>query len=1086
MNKLTLRFSPLVRSLSLGMIVMLVALVSQAQELDLKALEVMKPRNIGPAGMSGRVTAIDALYSNPDIIYAGTASGGLWKSESGGIAWTPIFDEEKVYCIGDVTVHQANPDIIWVGTGEGNPRNSQNVGYGVYRSLDGGKTWTCMGLEDTRNIHRVLIHPSNPDIVYVGAQGPAWGDSEHRGVYKTTDGGKTWNHILKGNDSTGIADMVMDPSNPNKLIAAMWQFRRKPWTFTSGGPHSGLYVTVDGGENWERRTAEDGLPAGNLGRIGLAIAPSNPKRVYALVEAKKNGFYRSEDGGRTWRMVNGKSEIGNRPFYYSDIFVDPKNENRIYSLHSLISRSEDGGKSFQVIVPFSQVHPDHHAFWIHPDNPNLLMNGNDGGMAISRDRGKNWRFIENLPLAQYYHINIDNEIPYNVYGGMQDNGSWRGPAYVWRAGGIRNSYFEELYFGDGFDVVPDPEDAEYGYAMSQGGFLGRYHVGTGFTQFIRPIHPEGEKLRFNWNAGIAQDPFDAGTIYYGSQFVHKSTNRGNTWEIISEDLTTNDPEKQKQAESGGLTLDVTAAENHTSILSIAPSPLEKGVMWVGTDDGNLHLTRDGGKTWAKLNANLPGLPAHAWFPHIHPSTFEGGEAFVVVNNYRQNDYRPFLYHTSDYGQTWRNLVDDSQVFDYTLSVVQDPIEKNLLFLGAERGLYVSVDGGSNWTRWTNGYPAASTMDLKIHPREHDLIMGTFGRAAWVLDDIRPLRELARAGVAEMDKPLKVYPAPDAYLVEWREAAGTRFIANGDFVGQNRWPGAMLSFSTPMPKKESPAEEPVMEEKKKKKKGKKAQPAAEEKQAPAKKGKPKTDSVTVEIMTADREIIRTLKVKAKPGLTRMYWGLDSKGVKSIYQGFGDGPQNTTEPGGGPIMPGTYTARFTKGEHQDSTSFEVHKDPRLDWEEEGMQEVFAMNKAWMGLLSDLRESVERIQAAEKALKKLPALLPEGDTATTNPLKRMAATMGDSLKAIKFAIISDPEAKGIVDDSDLIGNQMFMTAYYLGSAPGELNPTHELAMKQMEEMVEKATGRIDAFFEEHWEPFQAQAQEMELSPFHGIKTE
>ncbi|MEL7531612.1 MAG: hypothetical protein AAFN10_09905, partial [Bacteroidota bacterium] len=612
-----------------------------AQDLDTDLLENWKARSIGPAGMSGRVTTIDVLRDNPAVIYIGTASGGLWKSESGGIKWKPLFDEEIVASIGALAIAPSNPDIIWVGTGEGNPRNSQSSGFGVYRSLDGGESWEAMGLENTRNVHRVIIHPDNPDIVWIGAQGSAWGDHPERGVYKTTDGGKTWRKVLYMNERTGIADLVQDPQNPNKLIAAMWEFRRWPWSFKSGGEGSGLYVSHDGGESWTKRTDADGLPKGELGRMGLAIAPSNPKIVYAIIEAKKNGFYRSTDGGKNWKLVNGKDEIGNRPFYYSDIFVDPVNENRIYSLYSMVSLSEDGGKSFRVMIPYSGVHPDHHAWYIHPDNPNYIIEGNDGGLNISHDRGMTWRFVENLPLAQFYHINIDNEIPYNVYGGMQDNGSWRGPAYVWRSGGIRNTYWEELFFGDGFDVVPDPEDNRYGYAMSQGGSVGRYDLETRSSKSIRPTHPDGEELRFNWNAAIAQDPFDAATIYYGSQYVHKSTDRGDNWEIISDDLTTNDPEKQKQRESGGLTFDVTNAENHTSIVAIAPSPVEKELLWVGSDDGRLHITRDGGENWTDLTAKMGGLPAGSWIPQIHASNHSAGEAFIVVNNYRRNDWTPY-------------------------------------------------------------------------------------------------------------------------------------------------------------------------------------------------------------------------------------------------------------------------------------------------------------------------------------------------------------------------------------------------------------------------------------------------------------
>ncbi|MCS5625110.1 MAG: hypothetical protein NZ748_04560, partial [Candidatus Marinimicrobia bacterium] len=436
-------------------ILVLISAILSADGLDMKKFKGMKARSIGPGGMSGRVTAIDVVLSNTDVIYVGTASGGLWKSESGGIKWEPIFDDQKAASIGDVTVDPTNPDVIWVGTGEGNPRNSQSAGFGVYKSIDGGKSWDFKGLGETRNIHRVLINPHNPDEVYVGAQGPAWGESEHRGVYKTSDGGDSWEKILYIDEKTGIGELVMDPRNPDKLIANMWQFRRWPWFFKSGGPSSGMHITFDGGKTWKKRTDKDGLPKGDLGRMGIAIAPSNPKLIYALIESKKNALYKSEDGGFKWKKVSDK-KIGGRPFYYAEIYVDPVNENRIYNLHTYVTVSNDGGKTFGSLMTAygaNGVHPDHHAFWGHPTNPNFIIEGNDGGLNFSMDRGKTWRFVENLPVAQFYHINYDMDWPYNVYGGMQDNGSWRGPAYIWRSGGIRNSYWDELAFGDGFDVV---------------------------------------------------------------------------------------------------------------------------------------------------------------------------------------------------------------------------------------------------------------------------------------------------------------------------------------------------------------------------------------------------------------------------------------------------------------------------------------------------------------------------------------------------------------------------------------------------------------------------------------------------------
>lgn len=1019
-------------------------LLLSGQPLDLDRFSMMKARSIGPAGMSGRVTAIDVVLSNPDIIYVGTASGGLWKSTSGGIDWEPLFDEERVASIGAVAIDPQNPAVIWAGTGEGNPRNSQTSGAGIYKSLDGGRTWQLMGLERTRNIHRVIVHPRNPEVVYVAAIGSAWGEHPERGVYRTRDGGKTWEKVLYIDEKTGCADLVIDPTNPNKLIAAMWEYRRWPWFFNSGGPGSGLFITHDGGDSWEERTATDGLPEGDLGRIGLAIAPSRPERIYAWVESKKNALYRSDDGGFSWKMINDSGDIGNRPFYYADIFVDPKNENRVYSLYSMVSRSEDGGKSFQVIIPYSGVHPDHHAFWVHPEDPDFLIEGNDGGLAISRDMGESWRFVENLPLAQFYHINVDMETPYNVYGGMQDNGSWRGPAYLWKAGGIRNGYWQELFFGDGFDVLPDPAyPNRYGYAMSQGGYLGRYDLQTGYNKFIRPIHPKGEKLRFNWNAAIAQDPFEEGTLYYGSQFVHKSTDRGDSWEIISPDLTTNDPEKQQQMDSGGLTYDDTGAENFTTIIAIAPSPVEQGLIWVGTDDGNLQLTRDGGNTWTLLSGRLPGMPAGSWIPQIHPSNHAAGEAFVVANNYRRDDWQPYVYHTVNFGQSWTRITREDQVWGYALSIVQDPIAPQLLFLGTEFGLYVSIDTGKNWQKWTHGYPTVSTMDLKIHPREHDLVIGTFGRAAYVLDDIRPIREVALEGTQVLEKPLHVFDPPTAVLAAWQQAPGTRFAADAIYAGENRPDGAMITFHIAYP------EGDTLEEAK----------------------------VNIEVFDAEGEKIRTLTHEPDTGINRIYWGLEQKGVR--YPGSPKPKKDSPEPGGVSVLPGTYKIKLTFHEASDSTALEVIQDPRLNLNLGGLEQLDALRKRVLQDRESLTLAVDRIDETQKTLDQIETQIPEGDT-TYKTLREAVKTMRDSLDHLRKQVLDDSEVQGIRSDDSVLNSR-------LGSLTSYILYNRETPGKQVNDQLERVEADIDSylervnrFFREDFQTFRQQVEAAALSPF------
>ncbi|NIR51610.1 hypothetical protein GWO43_23800 [candidate division KSB1 bacterium] len=1019
--------------------------------------EGMQPRSIGPAGMSGRVTAIDVVLSEPDIIYIGTASGGLWKSTSGGIDWQPIFDEQPVASIGAVAITQTNPDVIWVGTGEGNPRNSQTSGNGVYKSLDAGKTWTHLGLDNTRNSHRVIIHPENPDVVYVGAQGSAWGDTPDRGVYKTTDGGKTWVKILYVNDRTGIGDLIMDPTNPNKLIAAVWEFRRWPWFFKSGGPGSGIHVTFDGGETWEKRTHEDGLPKGELGRIGLAIARSNPDIVYALVEAKKNALYRSEDGGFTWKKRADKN-IGNRPFYYAEIYVDPKNENRVYNLHSRVTMSEDGGKTFEMLVPFDRVHPDHHAWWIHPDDPNLIIDGNDGGLAISHDRGESWRFVENLPLAQFYHINVDMEKPYNVLGGMQDNGSWRGPSHVWRAGGIRNAYWEEVAFGDGFDVVPDRSNSRYGYAMSQGGFLRRYDLETGEQKLIRPIHPEGVELRFNWNAGIAHDPFSPTTIYYGSQFLHKSTDRGDTWQTISPDLTTNDPEKQRQLESGGLTYDVTQAENFTTIITIAPSPLQEGVIWVGTDDGNVQLTRDGGETWTNVVKNIKGVPTGTWVPQIRASTYNANEAFVVFDNHRRNDWTPYVYHTTNFGDSWERLADENDVWGYALAFAQDMEEPRLMFLGTEFGLYVSIDAGENWSKWTSGYPTVSSMDLVIHPREHDLVVGTFGRSAYILDDIRPLRALAREGVDVLEKPLHVFDIPDAVLAIRKQAAGTRFAAEGKFSGENQPYGAMITYVF-NPQKETEPEESANEEN--------ANDVEET----------KADSVTTEVLDANGDVIRTLKAEAKPGVNRTTWGLRRKGVRSPTES--KPKPGAPEPRGPQVLPGTYTVRISHAEQVDSASVNVSLDPRIEVSKSKLQVREEMIER---LQEDTRlatEAVDRLRDARETIGMVSKRLKDREEEAAKELMKKGKALKDSIKSL-VELINPRDVQGIRRDPEIVSAKLRIASFYVRSSWDSAGEPARIAIEQAEAALQAALVEVNAFFDTEWPQYQQTVDALNISFF------
>lgn len=895
------------RSWGLWCLALLLAVVPTTvlADVDPALLAGMQARSIGPAGMSGRVAAIDVHPDHPSTIYVGASAGGVWKSINGGIHWEPVFDLQAVHSIGALAISPSNPSIVWVGTGEGNVRNSVSIGRGVYRSLDAGRTWQQIGLEKSERIARIVPHPTDPDTVYVAALGRLWGTNEERGVFRTRDGGKTWQRILGVDERTGAAELVMDPSNPNKLFAAMWEFRRWPWFFKSGGPGSGLYVTVDGGETWRKATAKDGLPAGDLGRMGIAVAKSDPRIVYALVEAEASALLRSEDGGYSWRTVNSDVNISGRPFYYSNLRVDPENAERVYRVESLTHVSIDGGKSFSTLIGWDKLHPDHHALWIHPENGAHMIDGNDGGVGISYDRGATWRFVTNLPLAQFYHVRYDMDRPYNVYGGLQDNGSWRGPSSLWEQGYIRNAHWTEVGFGDGFDTAPDPQSSRRGYAMSQDGFLVRWDLDSGERAFVRPASPDpGVKLRFNWNAGFAQDPFDASTIYYGSQFVHKSTDRGDSWTTISPDLTSNDPEKQKAHESGGLTPDVTAAENHTTILSIAPSALERGVIWVGTDDGRVQVTRDGGKTWTNVVAGARGVPADTWVPHIVPSSHSVGTAFVVFDNHRRSDFNTYAFRVDDYGKRWTSVTTGA-VEGYAHVLVQDSVDPNLLFLGTERGLYVSLDGGKGWFRWRHGLPTASVMDVAVHPREHDLIIATHGRAMYVLDDIRPLRSLAKL---DAKKTLTLFEVAPAQQYQEKMNILETINSQSDFRGKNREYGALVTFY--LNAAHLPHPDPEID---------RTRPAPK----PEKDVKPPATKAAIEVRDAGGALVRRFEVDAKQGLNRVAWNLLRDPYRSAM------PPN---PFGGsvqaPVVPGEYQLTVIFGEARETRPVTVLADPRLE--------------------------------------------------------------------------------------------------------------------------------------------------------------
>ena len=749
----------------------------------------MRARNIGPVGAIGRISALDAVVSDPNVVYLGGAAGGLWKSVNGGQTWRAVFEGQPFSAIGAVAVDQADPDIVWVGIGEGNPTRGPTSA-AVYRSLDGGETWAPRGLAGLENVDRILLHPTNPEIAFVGVSGPKWEVGADRGVYRTMDGGLTWVPVLFVDETTGVSDLVMDPSDPNHLLAAMSSSRRSPWSITPRGPGSGLYLTRDGGVLWIRLEEADGIPGGELGRIALDVFRADPRVVHALVDSGEGVLLRSYNRGRTWETVSRSPDLISPLDDPGGIVADPVNESRLFHLTSHLSVSDDGGATFERNQ--RGAGPGYRVLWIHPEDPRLMYGGTDRGPYVSRDGGENWDPMGDLQLGSFNHASIDMETPFNVYGGLERNGSWRGPSYGWDHGGTRNGDWLELGSDDDFGILVDPNERSHGYAVARDGGLVRFNLETGERKLIRPWAPAFTNLRLNPDAPIALDPHNPAGIFYGSQFVHKSTNRGETWQIISGDLTANDPAGRRvtarpSLEPTGLTTEAQTVggpeEGGATITVIAPSSLDPDLIWVGTDEGDVQLTRSAGGEWESVRRRVGGVPDSSWVAHIEPSAVRPGSAIVAFDAHRTGNREPLIYSTDNYGRNWRRIGRDSDIEGFVHTVKQDVIAENLLFAGTETGLYVSLNRGEDWFRWTHGLPRVPIHDLVLHPRDHDLVIATHGRGAYVLDDIRPLRELALdLRVADLEifvfelppASTRSGPAPDAArglgaeVAPWRE------------------------------------------------------------------------------------------------------------------------------------------------------------------------------------------------------------------------------------------------------------------------------------------------------------------------------
>ena len=784
-NKLTTKLS--------GMALLCVSLSLFSQEKKEIKLENyfgdLSARQIGPAVMSGRISDMENHPTDPMIIYAGSAGGGVWKSNDAGTTFYPIFDDHA-QSIGAVELDPNDPNnTIYVGTGEPWPRNSVSVGDGLYKSTDGGNNWKKIGLENSERIANIIVNPKNSNEIFVAVLGALWSDSNERGVYKSSDGGVTWENILYLNESTGCADLAMDPSNPNILYASMWEFRRTGWSFNSGGDNSALYKSTDGGKNWKK--IHNGFPEGKLGRLAIGVAKSNPNTLYTVIESEKNedkGLYKSVDGGENWKQMNNDFGITVRPFYFSRIVVDPKDENIIVKAGLYGSISKDGGETFENL---GSMHPDIHDMVFDINNSDIIYVGTDGGVYRTWNKGVTMEIVENLPLSQFYHISVDNEEPYNIYGGLQDNGSWYGPSFS--SGGISAKDWKPVGQGDGFRVLRHPTKNIIYSEMQGAENVWRYDVDNNLVKTIQPLAVKGyEEYRFNWNAPIETSKNNADRLYIGSQYVHRSDDMGDTWEIISPDLTTNDSTKQNQEDSGGLSMDNSGAENHTTIFTITESPLNENIIWAGTDDGNIQVTKNGGKSWKNVVENVPGVPKNTWVYHIEASVHDENTAYVVFDGHTSGDMKAYAFKTTDLGKTWTNIIPNDDVTGFVRNIQEDYVNKDLLFLGTELGLYITINGGDKWSKFTKNVPPVAVHYIELQANTNDLVMGTHGRGVIIIDDISPLREINETNLSN-----KLYFFErDVFEIQEFGGFADNFGRETQFIGANSSLSCQIQYLLP--------------------------------------------------------------------------------------------------------------------------------------------------------------------------------------------------------------------------------------------------------------------------------------------------
>ena len=926
---------------------------------------MMEARALGPGTMSGRITSIEGVAQDGKTIYVGTAGGGIWKTTNAGASFKPIFDK---YCqsIGAIAIDPKNPKTVYAATGESNMRNSVSIGDGMYKSTDAGDNWVKIGLEKTEHIAKIAIHPFNTNTLYVAVPGPLWSSSKERGLYKSTDGGKTFEKILYINEDAGCADVILDPQHPDTLYASTWEFRRKPYAFNSGGNGSGFWKSIDGGKTWKE--IKNGLPPKPFGRIAFTLAPSAPQNLVAIVEAAETGLYISSDGGESWKKQSATMNVISRPFYFSCIKIDPNDPKRVYRPGFTFSYSVDGGYSFtDASNDGGWLHSDLHALWINPTNTNNLYVGTDGGVYISLDKGATWNFVQSLPVGQFYHAAVDDRKPYNIYGGLQDNGSWQGPSAA--AGGISNGMWKAINGGDGFWVQPDPNDIYIAYAESQGGNINRINLISNKSVNIKPQQAPGEeKPRFNWNTPIAIGITNKKNLYIGSQYLYKSTDQGRNWTRISPDLTTNDKKKQEQEESGGLSADNTSAENHCTIFTIAESPLDEKFVWAGTDDGNIQYTLDAGKTWTNVAANYvsAGIPAGTWVSSIEPSRFDKKLVYATFDNHMYGDHKTYIARSADMGKTW-TMLNSSEFTGFAHKIREDLSNKDLLFLGTEMGLFATLDGGQNWFRMKNKIPEyVLARDIQIHPRTHDLIIATHGRGIYVIDDISPIRNMKKE-IAEKDVVLF---APQPITLTMGQFGGGGFPSTGGWIAPN--PPSIPPIKYYL------------------------------------KDRVSKGDVKMDIYDADGKLVQSIPAGKRKGVNMVEWNLSMKppkiatgGTKLDFSGF-LAPM---------VLPGDYTIKLKVGDSVYTSKVKlVHDASNKDFTLEDRKLQYKVAMDLYKQHEQLAVVVDTINARQKLIKETIGKVQDSS------LARTMRTYNDELEKLRSELLATKQKSIFADEKKL----------------------------------------------------------------------